>query len=117
MPEGVAKTAIAYHEKYAQYDLGPGHPYRGDRFPRAWEFFKKMGLLERPEVVVVRPEPAGREDLLRVHSESHVSIIKALSRGVDVKVVGSFGVGGSGTSGGGTAGIVGVAGLVGALGT
>ena len=79
MPEGVAKTAIAYHEKYAQYDLGPGHPYRGDRFPRAWEFFKKMGLLERPEVVVVRPEPAGREDLLRVHDEKYVDLIFRLS--------------------------------------
>ena len=78
-PGSVARTAIAYHEKYAQYDLGPGHPYRGDRFPRTWEFFKRMGLLDRPEVLVVEPEPAKREDLLRVHDERYVDLIFRLS--------------------------------------
>ena len=76
---GVARTAIAYHEKYSQYDLGPGHPYRGDRFPRSWEFFKHMGLLDRPEVVVIRPEPAPREVLLKVHDERYVDLIFRLS--------------------------------------
>ena len=81
MPEHgqVAKTAIAYHEKYAQLDLGPGHPYRGDRFPNSWAFFKRMGLLDRPEVIVVEPEPAGREDLLRIHDEDYVGLIFRLS--------------------------------------
>ncbi len=79
MTEGVAKTAIAYHEKFSQYDLGPGHPYRGDRFPRAWGFFREMGLLDRPEVVIVEPEPASREDLLRVHDERYVDLIFRLS--------------------------------------
>ena len=79
LAEHVAKTAIAYHEKYAQYDLGPGHPFRGDRFPRTWEFFKRMGLLDRPEVRVVRPEPVGRETLLLVHDERYVDLIFRLS--------------------------------------
>ena len=75
----MARTAIAYHEKYAQYDLGPEHPFRGDRFPRTWEFFKQMGLLDRPEVKVIRPEPADREVILRVHDERYVDLIFRLS--------------------------------------
>ena len=79
MPGQVAKTAIAYHEKYAQYDLGSGHPFRGDRFPRAWEFFKQMGLLDRPEVQVVKPRPASKEDVLKAHDECYVDLIFRLS--------------------------------------
>jgi len=79
LPGQVAKTAIAYHEKYAQYDLGSGHPFRGDRFPRAWEFFKQMGLLDRPEVQVVKPRPASKEDVLKAHDECYVDLIFRLS--------------------------------------
>ena len=69
------KVGIAYHEKYSQYDLGPGHPYRGDRFINATRFFKEHGLFSHPNVVMVKPEPASRQDLLRVHDEDYVNLI------------------------------------------
>jgi len=76
---GPAKTAIAYHEKYAQYDLGPGHPFRGDRFPRTWELLRERGLLDQPWLKVIKPEPASREDLLLVHDGRYVDLIFRLS--------------------------------------
>ena len=70
---------LAYHEKYRQYDLGPGHPYRGDRFPNAMSFFKKQGLLDLPNLTVLNPKPATRDDLLRVHTAEYVDLISRLA--------------------------------------
>ena len=76
------KAVIAYHEKYKQYDLGPGHPFRGDRFVNAMNFFKERSLTSREDVVFVEPEPAKEEDLLRVHDENYIKLIfKLCERG------------------------------------
>jgi len=73
-------VGIVYHEKYSQYDLGSGHPFRGDRFINATRFFKEQGLFQHPDVVTLQPKPAEREDLLRVHDEDYVSLIFRLAK-------------------------------------
>lgn len=72
-------TCITYHEKFSQYDLGVNHPFRGDRFVKAMEYFEKSGLLKQPNITVIRPEPIGKEALLRVHSEKYVNLIFRLA--------------------------------------
>jgi len=69
------KVGIVYHEKFCQYDLGPGHPFRGDRFINAVRFFDGEGLFHLPNVIILRPEPVTRQDLLRVHDEDYVNLI------------------------------------------
>jgi acetoin utilization protein AcuC len=76
----IAKTIVAFHEKYGQYDLGEGHPFRGDRFGNAMRFFEDQGLFKNPEVTIVTPQPASREDLLRVHDEGYVDSIFRFAR-------------------------------------
>jgi acetoin utilization protein AcuC len=73
------KLIITFHEKLKQYDLGEGHPFRGDRFENATRFFEKQGLLSLPQVTRVRPQPALRKDLLRVHDSSYVDQIFRLA--------------------------------------
>ncbi|MGC8939834.1 MAG: histone deacetylase family protein [Candidatus Bathyarchaeia archaeon] len=75
----VEKTVITFHEKFRQYDLGEGHPFRGDRFQNAISFFKNQGLFRLHEITMVEPKPASREDLLRVHSEDYVDLISRLA--------------------------------------
>jgi acetoin utilization protein AcuC len=77
MPE---KTIMTFHEKYKQYDLGEGHPFRGDRFLNAIKFFEDHRLLQQHELELVAPEPASKEDLLRVHDENYVDLIFRLAR-------------------------------------
>lgn len=82
------KVGICYHEKYQQYDLGPGHPFRGDRFVNSVRLFEEQGLFRQPHVVMLTPKPATRRDLLRVHDESYVNLIFSLgeqSRSYDVE--------------------------------
>lgn len=77
MPE---KTVLAFHEKYKQYDLGEGHPFRGDRFKNAMMFFEDQKLLSHPELTLVAPEPASKEDVLRVHDKNYVDLIFRLAK-------------------------------------
>jgi acetoin utilization protein AcuC len=74
------KTVLTFHEKYKQYDLGEGHPFRGDRFENAMKFFEDQGLFSHSEIAIVKPEPASREDLLRVHNERYVDSIFRLAK-------------------------------------
>ncbi|MHA1711443.1 MAG: hypothetical protein ACTSUS_05200, partial [Candidatus Freyarchaeota archaeon] len=88
----MAKTCVVYTDELSRFEFPPMHPLRLHPWMVFIEQLKKKVGAGGKEVLLLEAEPACEEDLLRVHSESHVSIIKALSRGVDVKVVGSFGV-------------------------
>jgi acetoin utilization protein AcuC len=76
----IQKTVISFNEKLTQYDLGEGHPFRGDRFVNAMKFFENQGLFRMPEVTLIQPEPATKEDLLRVHDQDYVNLIFNLAK-------------------------------------
>ena len=73
------RVVITFDEKFEQHDLGEGHPFRGDRFANVRRFLEEQGLLSLSEVVLVEPQPASKEDLLRVHEESYVDLIFRLA--------------------------------------
>jgi len=75
-----SKTIMTFHEKFKQYDLGEGHPFRGDRFVNAMKFFENQGLFSLPDIALVEPQPASKEDLLRVHDEGYVDLIFRLAK-------------------------------------
>ena len=70
---------VTYHEKFGQYDLGAGHPFRGDRFANVMRLFEEQGLLRLPNVVLLRPRSVAKRDLLRVHDEEYVNLIFRLA--------------------------------------
>ena len=72
------KAAIVYHRGVEGYDFGPGHPFRGDRFPRFMRLLEEYGLLSKPGVELVEPGPAGDTDLLLVHSEDYIRQVELL---------------------------------------
>jgi acetoin utilization protein AcuC len=74
------KIVISFHEKFKEYDLGEGHPFRGDRFVNAMKFFERQGLLSLPEITLIQPQPATREDLIRVHDHDYVDLIFRLAK-------------------------------------
>ncbi len=73
------KVGITYHEKFSQYDLGPGHPFRGDRFANVLRLFEDQGLLRLPNIIVLSPEAISREFLLKVHDREYVDLIFRLA--------------------------------------
>jgi acetoin utilization protein AcuC len=74
------RTIMTFHENFTQYDLGEGHPFRGDRFANTMKFFENQGLLSLSEIALVVPRPASREELLRIHKEDYVDLIFRLAK-------------------------------------
>lgn len=70
---------MTFHEKFKHYDLGEGHPFRGDRFVNVMKFFREQGLLSLSKLVLIEPKSASKEDLLKVHKEDYVDLIFRLA--------------------------------------
>ncbi|MCW4020638.1 MAG: histone deacetylase [Candidatus Bathyarchaeota archaeon] len=73
------RACISYHEKFSQYDLGVNHPFRGDRFIKAKTFFDEKKLSKSPNVFFMKPKPAVREDLLKIHTKDYVERVFRLA--------------------------------------
>lgn len=69
---------FVYDESISAYDFGPGHPFRGDRFP---SFIKLLREREEPfELTGYVGDPPSLEDLRAVHSEDYLEFLRARSR-------------------------------------
>jgi acetoin utilization deacetylase AcuC-like enzyme len=70
---------IIWHEAFTEHATGD-HPEGPDRIAAAMDHLRASDLWSRLRVVT--PEPAGEEDVLRVHSRAHVEAVKeAAARG------------------------------------
>jgi acetoin utilization protein AcuC len=73
-------TPFFYHPDFSDYDFGPGHPFRGERFSA---FFKQ--LQERfPKVYhmldIREPEEAEDEDILLAHRREYLERVTVLEK-------------------------------------
>jgi acetoin utilization protein AcuC len=76
-------VAILFREEVKEYDFGPGHPFRGDRyeeFPR----FLKENLSEDQNYRMIEAEPAGDEDLLKICHRDYVDFTTQFYRAANL---------------------------------
>jgi len=78
------KVRFYYNHGFEALDFGPGHPMRGDRYPKALAEFRRMGLLERMEIC--SPELIGDDILTLFHSPGYVELVKAANTGGGMSV-------------------------------
>lgn len=76
-PEG---TAVAWDETLLEYDLGD-HPMDPVRVELTIALAREFGILSRPGVAVVKPEPADDKLLGLVHTPEYVAAVKHQSPG------------------------------------
>ncbi len=67
-----------YDDSIASYDFGPGHPFRGDRFPSFVEFIKERG--EPFDLSGYVGDPPTIEDLRAVHDDEYLNFLRTRSR-------------------------------------
>lgn len=75
----MVSLAIVYHQAISDYDFGPGHPFRGERFPRYMRLLRERGILDLQGVELHEPEAAEDRDLLLVHTESYIRMVEDLA--------------------------------------
>lgn len=69
------KTAFLYHDDYLGYNFGPNHPLRPERYKDTFELLKKLGVFDE-KVKHYRPGHASEEDLMLVHSQEYIRMVK-----------------------------------------
>lgn len=70
---GVFMTALIYSDEYKNHNTG-SHPENQERLNAIVNSLKIEGIWDK--IDIISPEPATKDDLLRVHSPSHVKYIK-----------------------------------------
>jgi len=72
---------VAWDERLAGYDFGPGHPLAPVRVELTIELARALGVLDGPGVLVQRPEPATDAELEFVHDPGYIVAVRLAGRG------------------------------------
>jgi acetoin utilization protein AcuC len=78
------KVGIVFSDKLKNYDFGPGHPFRGDRFDIFMSFFNKRLKTSGVFEVVYNDEVASDPDLMLWHTEDYIHVMEKAAKGVKV---------------------------------
>ena len=70
---------IVYREELREYDFGPGHPFRGDRYEVFPQFLREV-LVENEDYRLLEADPAGDEDLLLIADREYIRFTQAYYR-------------------------------------
>lgn len=67
--------AILYREELKEYDFGPGHPFRGERYIQFYQFLREY-LPEDNNYRVVKADWASEEDLFLICQKDYIEVTK-----------------------------------------
>ncbi len=74
------RLGVAWDERLAEYDFGPGHPLAPIRVQLAMRLARAFGLLDAPSVRMLSPVDVADDDvILRVHEAEYVAAVKRAS--------------------------------------
>ena len=67
---------VAWDDQLINYDFGPGHPLAPVRVELTVALARAFGLLDRPNVTVAAPEPAGPGLLELIHDQAYIGAVR-----------------------------------------
>src|SRR5919106_4483913 len=73
------RVTVTWDESLAAYDFGPQHPLKPIRVKLMVELARAYGLLDAPNVDVVSPRFATREELELVHTSRYIEAVEMIS--------------------------------------
>jgi len=76
----VVKIALIYDDAYLEHEQGPTHPERRERLAYTMSYLAEEGVLSSGMVDLVKPRPATREEVLRVHTEGYLEFLEHLEK-------------------------------------
>ncbi|MFC1940313.1 histone deacetylase family protein [Chloroflexota bacterium] len=77
--------AILYRQELKEYDFGPGHPFRGDRY-RIFPRFLQEKLPEDNNYRIIKAEPATDEDLLLICQKNYIDFTREYYRAASARL-------------------------------
>jgi len=74
------KIALIYDDAYLEHEQGPKHPERKERLAYTMSYLAEEGVLSSGIISLVKPRPATREEVLRVHTERYLKLLERLEK-------------------------------------
>lgn len=87
----VKDVAFIHAPELAAYELSENHPFKPLRSDLTRSLLLETGLLQDSEITP--PSPLRSRDLLRIHAEDYVQVVRDVSRGVEREDAFSYGLG------------------------
>src|SRR6266567_2493146 len=84
---------VAWDERLAAYDFGPGHPLAPVRVELTMQLARAFGLFDLAGVTIEGPEPASDAELELVHDPRYIAAVRRAGGGMPDSSVLSFGLG------------------------
>lgn len=78
------ETTIIYSDELKNYDFGPGHPFRSDRFTSFLKLYEEKVGKNKNFRLVKKDEGASDEELALWHGQEYIQAIKAASSGIAI---------------------------------
>lgn len=72
--------AFVDRQGLAGYDLGSDHPLAPVNRELAIDLIRAYGMLDRPDVLVLEPEPGDEDLIARVHTDAYMAAVRRYSR-------------------------------------
>ena len=76
---------ILYREELKEYDFGPGHPFRGDRY-QVFPQFLRDNLAEDDHYRMLKAEPVSDQDLLLICRQEYIDFTKEYYKAANLGV-------------------------------
>jgi acetoin utilization protein AcuC len=70
-------VTVVWDDEFLAYDMGPEHPLNPIRLALTVSLARQLGVLDRPTVTVVAPQPAGEDLLTLVHEPAYLDVVRA----------------------------------------
>ena len=87
------KTAFLYTPKYSLYDYGTDHPMRIARLRLCYELLEAYQFFQNPDVQIVKPIPATKEEVLSFHEEDYINALERVNVNPDDSSCYTYGIG------------------------
>ena len=78
------KVGIIQSKHLKNYDFGPGHPFRGDRFKTFFSFFNTKFSKSNKFKILLNEKLASNSDLELWHTKDYIRAMKRASSGAEV---------------------------------
>jgi acetoin utilization protein AcuC len=75
------RSVFLHSHEVAKFDFGPGHPYKPERAIKTYELCRRYGVMDRPWMKTMVPQPIDPGLLTLFHDEKYLDLLREASAG------------------------------------
>ena len=87
------KAVLVFSKEFGRHSYGPNHPLKVERLQLTMDLIKTYGLCGPSDIPWIEAQKADEEDLLRIHSQEYLDVLKAANNGQPPQNAWEYGLG------------------------